>query len=51
MTVEQLIEILQTLPKDYVVTFDSGDLHGSAYLAYADEVEVKHKVKEVEIKE
>jgi hypothetical protein len=51
MTVEELIEILKTMPKDYVVTFESGDLYGSGYLAYADDVEVNHKDKEVEIKE
>lgn len=51
MIVAELIEKLQKCPQDYVVTFESGDLYGSAYLAYADEVEVKHKDKQVEIKE
>lgn len=51
MTVEELIEILKTMPKDYLVTFESGDRYGSGYSAYADDVEVNHKDKEVEIKE
>jgi hypothetical protein len=51
LTVEELIEILKTMPKDYEVASESGDAYGSAYLAYADEVDVNHKDKEVEIKE
>lgn len=51
MLVKELIEILKTMPQDYVVTFESGDLYGSGYLAYADNVDVNHKDKEVEIKE
>lgn len=51
MTVEELIEILKTMPKDYVVTFESGDAYGSGYLAYADNVDVNHKDKRVKIEE
>ena len=52
MTVEELIEKLKTLPKDYQVIFESGDGYGSAYYAYADDVEVNHNfIKTVEIKE
>lgn len=51
MSVGELIEKLKVLPKDYQVVFESGDAYGSAYYAYVDEVEVKHKDKEVELKE
>lgn len=51
MTVKELIALLESLPEDYQVIFESGDAHGSAYYAYVDEVEVKHKDKEVELKE
>ena len=51
MLVKELIDILKTMPQDYEVVFESGDLYGSGYLAYADNVDVNHKDKEVEIKE
>lgn len=51
MTVKELIALLETLPEDYQVVFESGDAHGSAYYAYVDEIEVKDKNKEVELKE
>ena len=51
MTVEELIEKLKTIPKDYHVVFESADGYGSAYCAYADDIEVNHKTGTVEIKE
>lgn len=51
MTVEELIEILKTMPKDYVVVFESGDAYGSGYLAYVDNVNVNHKDKKVVLEE
>lgn len=51
MTVSELIEKLKSLPKDYQVVFESGDTYGSAYYAYVDEIEVKDKDKEIELKE
>ena len=51
MKVEELIEKLKTIPKDYQVIFESGDGYGSAYYAYADDIEVNHKTGTVEIKE
>ena len=51
MIVEELIEILKTMPKDYVVTFESGDGYGYGYLAYADEVKIDHKNKQIVIDE
>ena len=50
MTVGELIEKLKSLPKDYQVIFESGDAYGSAYYEYVDDIEVKDKVKEVELK-
>ena len=51
MTAGELIEKLKTLPKDYQIIFESGDAYGSAYYAYADDIEVNHKTGTVEIKE
>ena len=51
MTVKELIDILQTLPQDYEMTYESGDAYGSAYLAWVDDVEVKDKDKVVILKE
>lgn len=51
MSVKELIEKLKALPEDYEVIFESGDAYGSAYYAYVDEIEVKDKTKEVELKE
>lgn len=50
MTVEELIEKLKSIPKDYQVVFESGDAYGSAYYVYVYDVEVKHKDNEVELK-
>ena len=49
MTVGELIEILETLPKDYYVIFESGDAYGSAYYVYPEEVVVRDKDMEVEL--
>lgn len=49
MTVEELIKILEVLPKDYHVIYESGDAYGSAYYAYVDDVRVNIKTKEVEL--
>ena len=51
MTVAELIEKLKTLPKDYQIIFESADGYGSAYYAYADDIEINHNTKTVEIKE
>lgn len=51
MTVKELIEKLKSLPEDYQVVFESGDAYGSAYYAYVDEIKVKDKDKEIELKE
>ena len=51
MTIAELIEKLKTLPKDYQIIFESGGGYGSAYYAYADDIEVNHNTKTVEIKE
>lgn len=51
MIVAELIEILQDLPQDYVITFEYGDIYSDGYLAYANNIEVNHEVKEVKIEE
>ena len=51
MTVGELIEKLKSLPKDYQVVFESGDAYGTAYYAYVDDIKVKDKDNEVELKE
>ena len=51
MTVKELITLLESLPEDYHVIFESGDAYGSAYYAYVDDIKVNHKNKEVELKE
>lgn len=53
MTVEQLIEILNTIPKDYVVVFEEEDIYfeDSSRFVYVDNVKVNHKAKEVRIGE
>lgn len=45
MTVGELINTLEALPKDYQVIYESG----SAYYAQVDEIEIKHKTKEVKL--
>lgn len=50
MTVSELIEKLKSLPKDYHVIYESGDAYGSAYYAYVEDIEIKHKDKEIELK-
>lgn len=51
MTVAELIEKLKEMPQDYQVVFESGDLYGSAYWAYCDEVNINNKDKQVELTE
>lgn len=52
MTVKELIDILQKLPQDYEVTYESCDAYGSGYLAWLDDdIEVKDKDKKVILKE
>lgn len=51
MTVAELIEKLKEMPQDYQVVFESGDLYGSAYWAYCDEVNVNNKDKQIELTE
>ena len=52
MTVKELIEILQTLPQDYEMMYESySDAFGSSYLACVDDVEVNDKDKVVILKE
>ena len=43
MTVDELIEKLKSLPKDYQVVFESGDAYGSAYYVYVGDIRVKDK--------
>ena len=49
MCVKELIEILENIPQDYEVVFESGDAYGSAYMAYVDEVNVNEKLGCVEL--
>lgn len=49
MTVGELIKVLEALPKDYQVIYESGDAYGSAYYVYVDDVRVNIKTKEVEL--
>ena len=51
MTVAELIEKLKEMPQDYQVVFESGDLYGSAYLAYCDDINVNNKDKQIELRE
>lgn len=52
MTVKELIDILQTLPQDYEMMYESfGDAYGHGYLACVDDVEVKDKEGVVILKE
>ena len=51
MIVEELIEKLKAIPKDYQVIFESGDAYGSAYYAYAEDITIDHKNKTIELKE
>lgn len=51
MTVAELINELEKMPQDYQVVFESGDLYGSAYLAYVDSVVVNNKDKQIELVE
>lgn len=50
MNVKELITLLESLPEDYEVIFESGDAYGSAYYAYVDDIEIKHKDKLIELK-
>jgi hypothetical protein len=51
MTVKELIDILQTLPQDYEIMYEScGDAYGHCCLEKIDDVEVKVKDKLVIIK-
>lgn len=49
MTVAELIEKLKELPQDYQVVYESGDLYGSAYLAYVDDIVVNNTHKQIEL--
>lgn len=52
MTVKEIIDILQTVPQDYEMTYKSScDAFGSSYLAKIDDVEVNEKDKVVILKE
>lgn len=52
MTVKELNDILQTLPQDYEMIYESSsDAFGSSYLACVDDVEVNDKDKVVILKE
>ena len=49
MTVAELIENLKELPQDYQVVFESGDLYGSAYWAYCDDININNIDKQIEL--
>lgn len=49
MSVKELIKILENIPQDYEVVYESGDAYGSAYTAYVDEAKVNEKMKYVEL--
>jgi hypothetical protein len=51
MSVKELIKILENMPQDYEVVFESGDAYGSAYTAYVDEVNVNKKMEYIELSE
>lgn len=49
MTVRELIEELNTLPKDYQVVYETGESYRSACYAYVNEIIINDKTKEVEL--
>ena len=51
MTVSELIDKLECIPGDFLITFESGDGYGSAYTACPDDIRVDIKRKEVELVE
>lgn len=51
MTVKELIDKLETCPKDYQVIFESGDAYGSSYDAYVDDIIVNNKKEQVDLVE
>lgn len=51
MTVSELIDKLECIPGDFLITFELGDAYGSAYIACPDDIKVDIKRKEVELVE
>ena len=49
MIVAELIEKLKNVPQDYEIVFESGDVYGSAYFAYCDDININNKDKQIEL--